>query len=161
MSRTRYFRTSDGANVTQAEACNSNGTVRDGYSVGVSRVFAEGDYMSFDINLVDAAAANGAASVFFADASFTDAERTFADSAEGKSALALARADFAMSEAHKGSAAAAWTADHEAGALRSILAQCQRHGASVQDARQRASSAAAAELTAHTTAAEALNAWRK
>lgn len=94
----------------------------------------------------------------------TDAETAFADSAQGKVALAHAREGHRMREAHKGANAAAWTADHEATAIRQATAQKARDDLSsahfratspgiIADARARADAA-------WDKARDDLNGWR-
>jgi hypothetical protein len=57
---------------------------------------------------------------------FTDAERSFADSAEGKSQIALARRDHQMREAHKGAFAQPWNDAREGEAIRRLAATSAR-----------------------------------
>lgn len=77
----RYTRTRDGVSVDASEACNPNGTLRDGYSVPFSLAF------------MDAAPA--------ASLSITDAERAFADSEAGKAIVDKARRSFEARQAHR------------------------------------------------------------
>lgn len=56
----------------------------------------------------------------------TDAEQRFADSAEGKSAIALERYKFELGQAHKGADAMPWTDAMEAKVARDLSVQHAR-----------------------------------
>lgn len=105
MSANKYIRTRDRASVGDNEALNPDGTVRDGYYVGFALAFM--DSAPTTVTLTDSIRSN-----------LTDAERTFADSAEGQHAVALHRQKFELSQAYRGGSARVWTDAMAAQAIR-------------------------------------------
>lgn len=80
-----------------------------------------GGYTSFDVALMDAAPRGNR--VFLTDAAFTDAERTFADSAEGQYVIAKAKSDHRLRTAYLGDRAPAWTDAMAMGVIRAASSQ--------------------------------------
>lgn len=86
------------------------------------RVMQPGEYVSFNMAFMDSAPS--ANRVFLMDtATFTDAERQFADSAEGQFVVAQARASHTRKTAYLGSRAPVFNDAMAAGAIRAASAQ--------------------------------------
>lgn len=98
-----YIRISDGRRADASEACAADGSIRPGYR---SNFVQPGDYIGFDMAFLDKRSGvvkdgevvrvpmmlrDGANATFL-----TDAERTFADSAEGAEAIAFAKSVHGM-----------------------------------------------------------------
>lgn len=95
--------------------------IRDGKLVG--RVLRPGEHVSFDLSFADAAPSAGRVFLNDAATAFTDAERTFADSAEGQMLVAKARGEHRMRHAYRSDGAPAFTDAMAAEVIRSEVAQ--------------------------------------
>lgn len=115
------------------------------------RVMQPGEYVSFNMSFMDSAPS--ANRVFLMDAAtFTDAERQFADSAEGQYEIAKAKSDHRLRTAYLGDRAPAWTDAMAAGVIRAASAQKVRTKSFLDqcaDDRVRLEAEAAAALHRH------------
>jgi hypothetical protein len=95
---------------------NGHYEMRDGKLVG--RMLRPGEHISFDLSFMDAAPS--ASRVFLNDGAttFTDAERTLADSAEGQFIIAQARASHVRKNQYLGDRAPQFTDAMASGAIR-------------------------------------------
>lgn len=144
------YRVSDGKTVPESEAFGPDG-IRNGYSVRQSFV-RPGDYIGFDMAFLDAAPATAAM--------MTDAERSFADSAEGRAVIAHAKSVFDLGQACKPACQrAAWATDMASAAVRGrIAAQVAATSTPVADAET--ATRRVIEQAAYARSAD-FNAWRR
>jgi len=125
-------------------------------------VLRDGQSMRFSLAFMDSSvrAGTGGHRVFLTDdrarIALTDAEQRFADSAEGKAAIAYERSKHALSEAHRGTGSRPWTDAMEADAIRHLTAQQAQAATSAVDLGDAASLADQAWAGANND----LNAWR-
>lgn len=112
------YRVSDGQTVPESEAFGPQG-IRDGYSIRVPNHLRDGERVGFSLMLCDAASATQ---------QLIDAERTFADSPAGLTAVAQAKRLFDMRQAHKpASERRTWTADMSTNVIRAHLPASSSH----------------------------------
>jgi hypothetical protein len=94
-----YRRVSDGTMVADSEALDASGALRSGYAASMG-MLQPGQHIGFDIMMTDTGKV--IRSRGFTDAatastvSLSDADRQFADSAEGRQHIALCRSSFAV-----------------------------------------------------------------
>lgn len=105
-----YIRTADGTPAAVTDACFPDGSTRPGYRA----VLRDGARIGSNILMM----VDGAAPTFL-----TDAERVFADSADGKEAVAYARSVFSLTNQ------GAWTDAHAECAIKDAFASRQQIGA--------------------------------
>jgi hypothetical protein len=92
----------------------------------VRSALQEGEYLGFNMAFCDAASSRArTASVFLRDSTttFTDAERTFADSVEGQASVSKARGEHLLRTRYMGDNAPAFTDAHATAAVKAALTQ--------------------------------------
>lgn len=158
-----YRRISDNQMVADSEALDAAGALRSGYAASMSSWLQSGDYMSFDVTMTDTG--KTVCSRAFCDAamvSLSDAERNFADSSAGRSALAHARYVHDLTESHRARDAQPWNDAIEADAVRKLTADQTRLAATLADQMRQATALRNDADAAHKRMSDDLhNGWRK
>jgi hypothetical protein len=109
-----YIRSRDGATVTEAEALDAGRVLKDGYRFAM---LTPGEHIGFDMAFMDSRPAPGR--VFLRDTMLTDAETSFAQSPEGREAIAYAKSCAAVRDACGGTRT--WTDSDERAAIQSAM----------------------------------------
>ena len=158
-----YRRISDNQMVADSEALDASGALRSGYAASMSSWIQPGDYLSFDVTMTDTG--KTVRSRAFCDAatvSLSDAERIFADSSAGRSAIAHARYVHDLTESHRGRDAQPWNDAIEADAVRKLTADQTRLAATLADQTRQAATLRNDADAAHKRMSDDLhNGWRK
>lgn len=142
-----FRRIRDGQMVPDSEACDANGTVKDGYAASFSygqRFIQAGDSLSFDIMMLDSASRS---------TMLTDAEQT--------NAVARAEMIHRTSTAYLGDRAPAFTDKHAALAIQKAEADVVRLRANMADSAAGAEQARARCEAARNKMIADLNSWRR
>jgi hypothetical protein len=138
-----YIRTADGTPAAATEACFSDGSTRPGYRA----ILRDGARLNANLLMMDSAA----------PAFLTDAERAFADSAEGAHAVARAKHTFDMGEAYKRPEdRQQWSGAMTANTIRAELQRKSSYARLIADMQAQTPALAAAAETARRLRDEAL-----
>jgi hypothetical protein len=160
-----YRRVSDGTMVADSEALDATGALRSGYAASMG-MLQPGQHIGFDIMMTDTGKSVRSRTFYdTAAVSLSDAERTFADSVEGRAAIAYERYKHRLSDAHRGANARPWNDAMQAEAVRKLTAQQvsdrTQAAATLADFQRRAPAEQAASDTAYNQMVDRLhNGWR-